>query len=514
MRTSASARPDGPEMSESAGAEALLLRDARLPGAAAPVDVLLESGRIAGIAHRHLGLGRFRSAHAETVDLDGRTLIPGLWDEHVHFTIWAMSRRRLDLSESRSAAEAASLVRHRLEKAGMPPVGPLVGVGFRDAAWPDLPTRDLLDRETGERPVVLLSSDLHSVWLNTAAATALGETSRDALLREADAFRVEQALDVLPDALVDRWAMEAQRAAAGRGVVGIVDLEMAWNREVWLRRRRLGADALRVRFGVYPQHLDRAIEEGLRTGDAVDDGGLLEVGTLKVLIDGSLGTRTAFCRHPYPEAAELPAPNGILTVPADELEELLRRASAGGIAPTVHAIGDEANRVALDVYERVGIGGRIEHAQLLAPEDVARFAARGITASVQPRHAIDDRDIAAHHWAGRTDRAFPFRSLLDAGVRLAFGSDAPVSPLDPWEAVAAAVFRTGDGRPAWHPEQAVTAAEALAASADGRTGVAEGDVADLAILDADPLMVTSAGAMRAMPVAATVLGGRFTHRAL
>ncbi|HEY8589210.1 MAG TPA: amidohydrolase family protein, partial [Naasia sp.] len=422
-------------------------------------------------------------------------------------------RQRLDLFPAATAAEAASLVRHRLETAGMPPVGPLVGVGFRDAVWPDRPTRELLDEAAGGRPVVLLSADLHTVWLSTAAASALGEGGAD-LLREGDAFRVVQALDGLPDTLVDRWAIDASRTAATRGVVGIVDLEMAWNREVWLRRRALGADALRVRFGVYPQHLDRALAEGLRSGDAVDNGGLIEVGTLKVLIDGSLNTRTAFCRHEYPDASALPSPHGILTVPEDELEELLRRAVAGGITPTVHAIGDEANRVALDVYERLGIGGRIEHAQLIADEDVPRFAALGVQASVQPRHAVDDRDIAEHHWRGRTDRAFPYRSLLDAGAVLAFGSDAPVAPLDPWETIAAAVYRTGDDRPRWHPEQAVTVLEALAASTRGRSDIAEGDLADLAVLDADPLAVTSAAALRSLPVAATLLGGRFTHRTL
>lgn len=507
-------------MPDAVDARPLLLRNGRRPGAGAPIDVLLEQGRIAAIRSRPASSGRLpdrirdRTGQVEAVDLDGRTVIPGLWDEHVHFTLWALHRQRLDLFGAGSAAEAAALVRHRLATAGLPAAGPLIGVGFRDGMWPDEPTRALLDSATGGKPVVLLSADLHTVWLNTAAAVGLGEAAGEELLREGDAFRVAQAVDGFPDTLVDTWALEASGVAATRGVVGIVDLEMAWNRDVWLRRRSLGADSLRVRFGVYPQHLDRALADGLRTGDAVDTGGLIEVGALKVLIDGSLGTRTAYCSSEYPDAAGLPSPHGLLTVPEDRLEELLRRALAGGITPTVHAIGDEANRVALDVYERLGTGGRIEHAQLITASDVARFAALRVEASVQPRHAVDDRDIAEQHWPGRTDRSFPYRSLLAAGAALAFGSDAPVSPLDPWEGIAAAVFRTGDDRPPWHPEQALTVPEALAASARGRDGIVEGEPADLAVLDADPHQVTSPAAMRRLPVAATLLGGRFTHRTL
>jgi predicted amidohydrolase YtcJ len=144
----------------------------------------------------------------------------------------------------------------------------------------------------------------------------------------------------------------------------------------------------------------------------------------------------------------------------------------------------------------------------LAWSDLPRFAALGVTASVQPEHALDDRDVADHYWASRTERAFMLRSLLDAGARLALGSDAPVAPLDPWLAMAAAVGRTREGREPWHPEQTITAGEALAASV--RTTVAVGQVADLVVTDLDPVSATAAQ-LRAMPVSATLLAGSFTH---
>lgn len=244
------------------------------------------------------------------------------------------------------------------------------------------------------------------------------------------------------------------------------------------------------------------------TGERVSP--LLTVGPYKVITDGSLNTRTAYCYDEYPGLEGQPDSRGMLTVPPHELIPLMRRASDAGIMPTVHAIGDHANTLVLDAFEQLGITGRLEHAQLLAQADVARFAALGVVASVQPEHAMDDRDVADRHWAGRTDRAFMLRSLLDAGAELLLGSDAPVAALDPWVTIAAAVGRTRDGREPWHPEQAITTGQAIAASV--RTSVAVGERADIAILDADPWVATP-DELRIMPVAGTLLGGRFTHRA-
>jgi predicted amidohydrolase YtcJ len=227
---------------------------------------------------------------------------------------------------------------------------------------------------------------------------------------------------------------------------------------------------------------------------------------MKVLIDGSLNTRTAFCVDPYPHGGR-----GVLTVNEAELLTLLERAGKAGFVPAVHAIGDAANKVALDAFAGAGIPGRIEHAQFVREEDFVRFAELKVTASVQPLHALDDRDAAETNWAGHTDRAFPLRSLLEAGAILALGSDAPVAPLDPWAAMSAATTRSRqDGREPWHPEQSITRTEALTASARGRKRIQVGDPADIAILEGDPLAVPD-DIFANMPVAATVVEGRFTY---
>lgn len=435
-------------------------------------------------------------------DLGGRWVIPGLWDQHVHFSQWALNRKRVDLSAASSAAEAAAIA----AAAPRPPAGlPLVGVGFRDGLWPDAPTFALLDAAVADVPVVLISGDLHCCWLNSAALRAFGHSDHPTgLLREEECFAVVAALADVPAEVLDDWAIEAGVAAAARGVVGVVDLEMTWSFDDWRRRMAAGFDSLRVRAGVYPQFLDRAIREGLRTGAALGD--LLEVGPFKVITDGSLNTRTAFCVDPWPGLGD---DRGMLTVEPAQLLGLMRRANDAGLVPAVHAIGDAANSLALDAFEELGCQGRIEHAQLVSAEDFQRFAPLGVTASVQPEHAMDDRDVADRFWAGRTERSYAWHSLLDFGARLVFGSDAPVAPLDPWVTVAAAVSRSRDGREPWHPEQRLTPEEAIAASVE--TTVAPGQPADLVVTESDPYATDD---LRHMQVAATLLAGRYTHNTL
>ncbi|MBU1589272.1 MAG: amidohydrolase family protein [Actinobacteria bacterium] len=458
------------------------LRDLRLGERV--VDIRIADGLIAEITPGSgAGLGGWVS--------------PGLWDHHVHFTQWALTSRRVDLAGATSAREAADVI------AGIRDRDLIVGANFRDAVWPDSPSAELLDAATGGTPAVLVSADLHAVWLNSAALQLFGHAGHPTgLLKEDDAFAIHARLDTVSDEIVDGWAGDAAAAAARRGVVGIVDLEMAWNRGAWERRIAAGHDALRVEFNIYTQDLDRAIAEGLRTGDRLHE--LLTVGRYKVLTDGSLNTRTAYTWEPYEDGS-----HGMLTVPPETLLPLMRKAFDAGILPDVHAIGDHANTLALDAFEALGVAGRIEHAQLLAERDYPRFAQLGVEVSVQPEHAMDDRDASERYWSGRTGRLYPFRSLLDSGATLLFGSDAPVSPLDPWIGMAAAITRERDGREPWHPEQRITHAEALAAST--RSTIAPGQPADLVITGIDPRHASNDD-LRAMPVLATLLGGRFTYQ--
>jgi predicted amidohydrolase YtcJ len=484
----------------------LLLRNARIAGAE-PADILVVDGSIAEIGPGLSG--------GDSIDLAGRFVIPGLWDNHVHLTQSALAQRRVDLSTEPSAAHAARTMAEALRE--NPPVGdlPLVGFGFRDGLWPDAPTAALLDSHVGSVPTVLVSGDLHCCWLNSAALARFGHGGHPTgILREDEAFPVTATLQDVPHAVLDGWLQDAARAAASRGVVGVVDFEMADNIPAWRRRFAAGFDGLRIAAGVYTEHLESAIAAGHFTGEVLaGTGGLLTVGPFKVLIDGSLNTRTAFCVDPYPGLEHATNGHGLQTVPGDELVALLGRASKAGLQPAVHAIGDEANRIALDAFEAVGCRGRIEHAQLLRNADLPRFAALGVAASVQPEQAMDDRGVADRYWPGRTQRAFPLRSLLDAGAELLLGSDAPVAPLDPWVTLAAAVGRSRDGLEPWHPEQAISPAEALAASANGRSRVSAGDVADLIVIDHDPLAIP-ADDLRRMPVAGTMLAGRWTFTTL
>jgi predicted amidohydrolase YtcJ len=477
-------------------------------GDGSPVDVVLEDGFVADL--RPAGA---RPPEGETTNAAGRWILPGLWDSHVHLTQWAQTSRRFDLSGTRTAADVLAAV--DASTGGPPTDEPSVGFGFRDALWPDAVELAAFDRVSHGRPVILIAGDLHCVWLNSAALQQHGHSGHaTGLLREEDAFAVHRSIDAAPNHVVDGWVDDAAQAAAARGVVGIVDFEMAWNLEAWTRRIAAGTISLRARFGVYPQHLDRAIAAGLCSGQILPHThGLLEVGSLKVITDGSLNTRTAYCVDPYPGLTGADA-HGVLTVPPGELATLMSRARDAGLESAIHAIGDRANTHVLDAFALTGSRGSVEHAQLLSADDIGRFAALGVTASVQPEHAMDDRDVAERYWAGRTDRAFSLRSILDAGGKLALGSDAPVAPLDPWLAISAAVGRSRDGRAPWHPEQSISVGEAIAASTrTGSATVQAGQVADLVVVDEDPYTATPEE-LRRMPVAATILNGRDTFSTL
>lgn len=418
------------------------------------VDLAIDGDRIASVTPA--GADR---PDAEALDLEGATVLPGLWDEHVHVGQWALYRSRVDLRGAGSPAEAAALLRP--SQRGRP----VVGVGMRLGMWPTAPTAAELDAVTGDTPAVAISQDVHSTWINTAAARLLGV--EPGVLRETPSFEALRRIDGWVDqAERDRLVADALRAASARGVVGIVDLELERSADNWRRR---GSDLMRVEAGSYRHDLADALPSGTPLA------GLAVAGPFKAITDGSLGTLTAYCHEPYGH----PPTTGVLAIGPDELEPLMREATERGIWCAIHAIGDAANALAIDAFERTGARGRIEHAQLLDPADIARMAAVGIGASVQPVHALDDRDLNAAHWPDREHRTYLFRSLVDAGVRVVLGSDAPVAPLDPWLAIDAAVTRRRGDEAPWFPDEGLDLATALACSA--RTRIAAGEPADLVV---------------------------------
>ncbi len=504
----------------------LLVRDVRLvpldPAAPAgasrePVDVLLRDGVVAAAGP---GAGTSAGAGAlRVLEGQGRWAVPGLWDQHVHMTQWALVRARLDTSGTDSAQAVLDLVRQRLAGGLDSPTGVLVGYGHRSAGWADQPTVAALDAVTGPVPVALISGDAHHGWLNTAALRVLGGPAVTGVVAESDWFPVYDRLQRLPGA-----AEEAERAVAAavaeahtRGIVGVVDLEFGAPWQQWRARTAGATPPLRVRTGVYPEGLDEVIRSGTRTGDPIRaTDGLVTMGPFKVITDGSLNTRTAWCCQPYADAADLEHPSGAANVPPEQLVELLERARGAGLEAALHAIGDAACKAVLDAFAVTGATGSVEHAQLVDLDDLTRWAGLPVRASVQPAHLLDDRSVTERCWPDRTHRSFVVRGFLDAGIELVLGSDAPVSPLDPWLAMAVAVHRGPEGADSWHPEQQISPREALRASVDGRR-VRPGDPGDLVLLDADPLGapgMTShehARVLRGMSVSATVLDGSVVH---
>jgi hypothetical protein len=305
---------------------------------------------------------------------------------------------------------------------------------------------------------------------------------------------------------------EGLRVATARGVTAVHD------KDGWIGALRFWQEleelTLRVWQSMPADHVDRLGELGLRGGLG---SSMLKVGYLKAFMDGTLGSETA----------RLLDGSGVEITSGAELAEIVRRAAAAGWPVAVHAIGDLANREALDAFEEtreawapLGLRQRIEHAQLLAPEDVGRFAELGVAASVQFSHAPSDRNLAERFWPGKTGGAYAYRSLWNSGAVVANGSDAPIEELDPLGGIAAGVLRTLDDRPAWHPEQALGIEEALLATCvtpawlaydEHRRGkLVPGYVADLVVLDRDPVTIPPEE-LPEVEVVATMVGGRWTH---
>ncbi|MCW2607836.1 MAG: hypothetical protein JWO60_2529 [Frankiales bacterium] len=490
----------------------LLRRVRRVPldagGPADVVDLRVRDGVLTDVAP---GLPADRGERV--VDADGRWAVPGLWDAHVHLQQWTRTLQRLDVSGTGSPEEVTARVAARLAAGPVPRL--LVGFGQRTATWPRTATVAELDAVCGEQPVVLVSADAHHGWMSSAALRMFGLEPSPGPVEEMPWFAVLSRLEEQEGATGPALLTAVQDAAA-RGVVGVVDMEWETGRLAWPDRVAAGVDLLRVRPATYADGFDDLLATGLRTGDPLPGGrGLLTAGPLKVIFDGSLNTRTAYCCAPYPGGAA--GGRGVLNLGLDELTALCRRAHAAGLEVAVHAIGDAAGTLALDALEASGARGSLEHVQLVATGDLPRFGRLGVRASVQPAHLLDDRDVTVALWADRQERSFALRSLADAGAELALGSDAPVARLDPWLAMAAAVHRSADDRPAWVPEEALTPREALAASTDGQR-LRPGARGDVVLLEDDPLApepdtAAAARRLRGVRVAATYLGGRETYRA-
>ena len=452
----------------------MLIRQVLLLDRPAPADLRLDDGTIT-----ELGPSLPRRPGEEVLDAGGALAIPGLWDQHVHTGQPAQAHARLDTTGAGSVGVILERVRAELaaRRESALPGGALIGFGHRLVDFAVPPTVPALDEATGRVPTVLIGGDAHHAWLNTAALEALGLPPRDGIVAEEEWFALAPRLPELPGVAesVATGAAMLQRQALQRGVVGLVDMEWGRPWETWPQR----ATRMRIRTAVYPEQLAAAPGP---TGTVLDPTGLVTMGPLKVIVDGALGSHSAYTREAYTDGHGY-AGHGVLSVGPAALRDALAHARSTGLTAAVHAIGDAAAQVALAAIAEVGIPARIEHAQMLTDDDIDAMAALGVVASVQPAHLLDDRDATETIWPGHGTQAFRLRDLREAGVELALGSDAPVAPLDPWLAMAAAVHRSADERPAWHPSQQLQPREALAASTDGVGALEVGGRADLVLLE-------------------------------
>ena len=500
-------------------------------------DIFLHNARIwtgdetapwADAAHvrggRFVFVGRERDANpspdAQRIDARGRLALPGFIDAHAHLLNTGFAMGSVDLKGVASVAEA---VRRVGERAAAAPADTWIrGAGWDQHLWPNaaFPHRSALDAAAPEHPVVLNHTSGHCIWVNSAALHAAGIT-RETPVPSGGAIDLDDAgepsgilrdtasklvADVMPrpaptervDAMTDAIAH-----AHSLGVTCAHAMDVGRGEYQALLALRDGGPSreggrldLRVRAYLTAERLDEWFDRAVRTGDGDD---LLRIGGVKFFADGALGSLTAWMREPY----EGSSGTGLALQPPEQLETMVRRCLEHGLAPAIHAIGDAANGAVLDIIGRTrGIAPklprRIEHAQLLREDDVPRFAALGVTASMQPIHATQDMAKVDRFWGERGRWSYAFASLVSTGVNLAFGSDTPVETMNPIAGIHAAVTRrNGDGEPSggWYPEQrlplesalrAYTRGAAIAAGEEATLGrIAPGHHADFVILSHD-----------------------------
>jgi predicted amidohydrolase YtcJ len=412
------------------------------------------------------------------IDLLRTVVTPGLVDSHTHFGLWALSRQRVNLAGAGTRAEALRRV-----EAGVPEQGWIRGFGWDANRWEAQPHRWALDRVTSGVPAFLESADVHAAWVNSAALerAGIGRASHDPpggrIVRDGNGeptgLLLERAVDLVREILpapdperLRAGIEEAQREAHRAGITGIHDVEGPDALRAF--RELEAADRLRLRVLFQPPvaQLPMLLQTGVRSGQG---GPWLTLGGVKLFFDGTLGSRTAWMLEPYEDGKD----RGMPLATETEARAAVQAAAGGGIACVIHAIGDAAVRRALDLLAevpRVDLPHRIEHLQCVHPADLGRAAELGVVASMQPSHLPGDVALAEERWGRRSAGAYAFRSLREAGTVLAFGSDAPVTALDPRKGLAAATTRLpDDGRHpgGWHIEERLTFEEALAGYTTG-----------------------------------------------
>lgn len=472
-------------------------------------------------------------------DMKGRVVLPGFVDAHGHVMGLGIGALTLDLSDTKTLAEAQAKIRAYI--AAEPDRRWIIGRGWNQEVWGlgRFPTAADLDAASGDRSVALMRADGHALWVNSAAMRAAGVT---AATPQPTGGRIEKGPGGQPAGVFVDGAMPlvmkvvpqpspkelnnaflaAQDMLLADGITAVGDMSVPLDN--WMAYRRIGdRGALRIRLMVYGQGIDETVRIGGTGPTPWLYGDKLKLVGAKLYADGALGSRGAWLFQPY---ADAPRETGLPLLTDAQLQNQMSRASMDGYQVAVHAIGDRANDQVLDAIDLLAETykgdrrWRIEHAQVVTPGDVARFGRHGIVASMQPVHETSDRLMAeARLGPARLPTAYAWRSLAATGAPLAFGSDFPVEKPDPFAGWAAAFTREGaDGQPAggWQPQEKVSREAAWRAFTQGGAyaGFAEkmfgrlgaGQYADFIVVDRDPLAV-GPGELRETQVQETWVGG-------
>jgi len=459
------------------------------------------------------------------LNLEGRIVLPGLTDAHIHLEQYALGLQKVDC-ETATRAECLLRVAERVRQT--PPGEWILGHGWNQNNWAEgFGNPKDLDKVAPEHPVFLTAKSLHAAWANSAALNAAGinahtpDPSNGRIARDEHGqptgllFEGAMALiqSIIPEPKADQLASALETAMHTLAAMGLTSVHDFDRRRCFAALQLLhqkGQLPLRVVKNIPLEDLPHALSLGLRSGFGDDQ---LRIGGVKAFADGALGPRTAAMLQPYDGESDN---RGMLLLDAEALLENGRLAVENGLTLAVHAIGDRANHEVLKAFAQLReyekslktsgydpiypLRHRIEHVQLIHPEDAPRLAALGIAASMQPIHATSDMFMADRYWGPRAAFAYAWRTHLEYGTLLAFGSDAPVESPNPfWGLHAAITRRRADGYPGpngWYPEQRLTLSEALYAYTQGpaylayledRLGkLAPGYLADLIVLSQDP----------------------------
>lgn len=501
--------------------------------------MLIDKGEILSIGNDQEILSEVDHTQ-QGMDLDGRTILPGLTDSHIHLQQFAMGLTKVDC-ETKSRQECLDRVAERVNN--MDSEEWILGHGWNQNNWPeDFGTVKHLDAIAPNQPVYLTAKSLHAAWANSSALQRakisaqtpdppggridreengnptgiLFESAMELVANEIPEPSVDQVANAIYDALPVLW---------GFGLTGVHDFDRSRCFSALQKLKIRGDLQLRVLKNLPLEDLTHAVALGLRSGYGDD---FLRIGGVKAFADGALGPRTAAMLQGYTGE---PNNKGMLLLDNEELFEHGRIAVDHGLSMTVHAIGDRANHEVLDGYERlreyersigISLRHRIEHVQLIHPVDADRLAQLKLIASMQPIHATSDMLMADKYWGDRAELSYAWRTQLDSGAILAFGSDAPVESPNPFLGLHAAVTRsTADGYPSqagWYPDQKIKIGEALlaytygpafAAGVESRIGrLKSGYLADLIITDLDPYTCDPDELIKLKP-SATMINGKW-----